>query len=147
MTHSHHNRMSFATKIPRKEQTEASMWRTVRRSSSMCSGVGTAEMALAAVSNIVNQSNALSFRVDIRTVALWEPPQHITVAGFIARLCKLPPMDAPSRKSTTQNNLSLVLGLRRVVTPIVGKNSLHATSGSLSESQKPGHQDAPTRNL
>ena len=49
------------------------MWKSVRTTSSMCTGVLTAEMALAAMVNIANRSKALSFRVDIRTVAVWEP--------------------------------------------------------------------------
>lgn len=48
------------------------MWKSVRTTSSMCSGVLTAEMALGAVVSIVNKSKLLDFRVDIRTVAVWD---------------------------------------------------------------------------
>ena len=38
----------------------------------MCTGVYTAEMALAACANIINKSEVLEFRVDIRCVACWD---------------------------------------------------------------------------
>lgn len=44
----------------------------------MCSGVCTAEMALAAATNIVNKSKSLSFRVDMRCMAVWEAYQHVS---------------------------------------------------------------------
>ena len=38
----------------------------------MCTGVYTAEMALAACANIINKSEVLDFRVDVRCVACWD---------------------------------------------------------------------------
>ncbi|CAL1156581.1 unnamed protein product, partial [Cladocopium goreaui] len=49
-----------------------SMWRSTRLTSSMCTGVYTAEMSLAAAVNIINRSKVLDFRVDIRCAAVWE---------------------------------------------------------------------------
>ena len=51
---------------------QESMWRSTRLTSSMCTGVYTAEMSLAAAVDIINRSKVLDFRVDIRCAAVWD---------------------------------------------------------------------------
>ena len=50
---------------------QESLWRTVRTCSSMCSGVFTAEMALAHACNVVNKSGCFNFRAQCRSLAAW----------------------------------------------------------------------------
>ena len=52
---------------------EVSGWKTIHTSSSMCSGILTAEMGLGVASKIVNESGVFqNFRVDVKCVALWD---------------------------------------------------------------------------
>ena len=91
---------------------QESMWRSTRRTSSMCTGVYTAEMALSAVANIINKSEVLDFRVDIRCVACWDWTSVQTIVRCC--LCWIPgigSMCCNKSMITTSNKLIRTAGV------------------------------------
>ena len=55
-----------------RNSSKDSGWKHIRKTSSMCSGMLTAEMGFAVDAKTVNDSGVFPFTVDFKPVAIWD---------------------------------------------------------------------------
>jgi hypothetical protein len=116
---------------------EASYWKDCRRCSSMCTGVLTAEMALAVCAKTVNDTHMLTYRVDFQTTEVWVASLVFQIvcrtvpkrSWLLIRACIKPPISELS-------NLMNVTTLRNSARSVT--KSLRTTSGGRTTSTMPG---------